>query len=108
MVVTSAVRLYRGWQSTVRSAAAGATTAVRPGHLQRLLGRRSAPIVSAHDASGHALAWIGSAVGVRQIPLGVERFGESGTIADLYDLTGISAAHMVNAALLAVDTPVSS
>jgi pyruvate dehydrogenase E1 component len=103
VVVTSADRLYRGWQSTVRSAAVGATTAVRPGHVQHLLGRRSAPIVSVHDASGHALAWIGSAVGARQIPLGVERFGESGTIADLYDLTGISAAHMVNAALLAVD-----
>jgi pyruvate dehydrogenase E1 component len=63
--------------------------------------------VSAHDASGHALAWIGSAVGARQIPLGVERFGESGTIPDLYDVMGISAAHMVNAALLAVD-PASS
>ena len=107
VVVTSADRLYRGWQSTVRSAAVGATTDVQPGHLQAVLGRRHAPIVSAHDASGHALAWIGSAVGARQIPLGVERFGESGTIPDLYDVTGISAAHMVNAALLAVD-PASS
>ena len=102
VVVTSADRLYRGWQSTVRSAAVAATTAVRPCHLQQLLGRRRAPVVSAHGASGHALPWIGSAVGVRQIPLGVERFGESGTIADLYDLPGIRAAPMVNAPLLAV------
>jgi pyruvate dehydrogenase E1 component len=102
VVVTSADRLYRGWQQSLRSAAQRATTAVRRAHLQDVLGQRRAPVVSAHDASGHALAWIGSAVGAPQIPLGVERFGESGTIAELHDLTGISTAHMVNAALLAV------
>ena len=58
-------------------------------------------IVSVHEASSHALAWIGSAVGTRQVALGVDRFGESGTIADLHDSTGISAGHVVNAALFA-------
>jgi pyruvate dehydrogenase E1 component len=32
----------------------------------------------------------------------VDRFGESGTIADLYELTGISTGSIVNAALVAV------
>ena len=41
---------------------------------------RSRPIVSVHDASSHALAWIGSALGTGQYALGVDRFGESGTI----------------------------
>jgi pyruvate dehydrogenase E1 component len=103
--VTSADRLYRGWHAGLRTAAAHATTRVRPGHLLGLLGGADVPIVSAHDASGHTLAWLGSAVGARQIPLGVERFGESGTIADLYDLVGISTDHIVNAALLAVADP---
>ncbi|HEX6257805.1 MAG TPA: 1-deoxy-D-xylulose-5-phosphate synthase N-terminal domain-containing protein [Euzebyales bacterium] len=101
-VVTSADRLYRGWQAGLRSAAAHATARVPPAHLGDLLGGGDVPIVSAHDASGHALAWLGSAVGAQQIPLGVERFGESGTIADLYDLVGISTDHIVNAALLAI------
>jgi pyruvate dehydrogenase E1 component len=63
---------------------------------------RGWPIVSVHDAASHSLAWIGSAVGARQLPLGVDRFGESGTIAELHALTGISARHIVNAALLMI------
>ncbi len=52
-----------------------------------------------HDAASHSLAWIGSAFGTRQFTLGVDRFGESGTIDDLHDLTGISVDHIVNVSL---------
>ena len=55
-----------------------------------------------HDAASHGLAWIGSALGTRQYTLGVDRFGESGTIADLYELTGIDIGSIVNAALIAI------
>ena len=55
-----------------------------------------------HDAASHSLAWIGSALGTRQYTLGVDRFGESGTIADLHELTGIDAGSIVNAVLIAV------
>jgi pyruvate dehydrogenase E1 component len=34
--------------------------------------------------------------------LGVDRFGESGTIADLHSAVGISAGNIVNAALIAI------
>ncbi|MAT06437.1 MAG: hypothetical protein CL424_15470, partial [Acidimicrobiaceae bacterium] len=57
---------------------------------------------SVHDAASHSLAWIGSALGVPQYALGVDRFGESGTIADLHDATGISAGSIVNASLIAI------
>lgn len=57
------------------------------------------PIVSVHDASSHALAWIGSVLGTKQVSLGVDQFGESGTVADLHEITGISTGHIVNAAL---------
>ncbi len=40
--------------------------------------------------------------GYFQYPLGVDRFGESGTITDLHDLTGISPGHIVNTALIAL------
>ena len=67
-----------------------------------------------HDAASHSLAWLGSALGTRQYTLGVDRFGESGTIADLHELTGIDTGSIVNAALIAIseadtfttDTPV--
>ena len=58
--------------------------------------------MSVHDGASHSLAWIGSALGTRQYTLGVDRFGESGTIDDLYEIVGISAGSIVNAALIAV------
>ena len=76
----------------------------RPSHLHRLVPgpERRRPIVSVQDGASHALAWLGSALGTRQYNLGVDRFGESGTIDDLYELTGISTESIVNAALIAV------
>ena len=61
--------------------------------------------MSVHDAASHSLAWIGSALGTRQYALGVDRFGESGTIADLHDITGISSGNIVNAALIGIAEP---
>jgi pyruvate dehydrogenase E1 component len=49
------------------------------------------PIVSVLDGHSHALAWLGSALGVPQIPLGVDGFGQSGARADLYRHYGIDA-----------------
>ena len=57
--------------------------------------------MSVQDAASHSLAWLGSALGTRQYALGVDRFGESGTIADLHEITGIDAGSIVNAALIA-------
>ena len=37
------------------------------------------------------------------VPLGVDEFGQSGTIDDLYRHVGIDAQHVVDAALLALD-----
>ncbi len=101
--VTSADRLYRGWQGGVRNMVGDLRSQHDAGHLQALVrtSERNWPLISAHDAASHSLAWLGSALGVRQLPLGVDRFGESGQIADLYDVAGISAGHIVNAALLA-------
>jgi pyruvate dehydrogenase E1 component len=102
--LTSPDRIYRAWQGRYRRAVASATAVRGPSHLHGLIApeRRAWPVVTVHDAASHSLAWIGSALGVRQIPLGVDRFGESGTIADLHELTGISTDNIVNAALIAV------
>ena len=102
--LTSPDLTYRSWQGTYRAAAATATVVRRPSRMHQLIPptERDRPVVSVHDASSHALAWLGAAVGSRHIPLGVDRFGESGTIADLHAIAGISAGDIVNAALIAV------
>ena len=45
---------------------------------------RRLPIVTVHDAASHALAWLGSVFGARVVPVGVDDFGQSGSIVDLY------------------------
>jgi pyruvate dehydrogenase E1 component len=60
------------------------------------------PAVTVHDASSHAMAWIGSALGVPAVPLGVDTFGQSGTVADLYRAHDLDAGSIVNAALAAL------
>jgi pyruvate dehydrogenase E1 component len=37
------------------------------------------------------------------IPLGVDTFGQSGTVADLYAYAGIDTEHIIEAALLAAE-----
>jgi pyruvate dehydrogenase E1 component len=48
------------------------------------------------------MAWLGSALGMPQVALGVDSFGQSGTIHDLYDMNDIDAGSIVNAALAAL------
>ena len=64
-----------------------------------------APIVSVHDSASHAFAWLGSALGVPQVALGVDEFGQSGRIADLYAAHDLDAGSIVNAALAALTLP---
>jgi pyruvate dehydrogenase E1 component len=99
--VTSPGRLFRSWQRTTRQAVRTATTPSLPGTLRAALPER-APIVSVHDASSHALAWVGSAVGMPQVSLGVDAFGQSGTVADLYRSNDLDAGSIVNAAIAAL------
>ena len=103
--LTSPDRAYRSWRAAYASGAGPSPTVRTPSLLHRLLPseERRRPVVSVHDAASHSLAWIGSALGSRQYALGVDRFGESGTITDLHETTGISAGDVVNAALIAIN-----
>jgi pyruvate dehydrogenase E1 component len=103
--VTSADRLFADWQS---ARLAGIRTSRHPSaraHVETALileEEHSAPLVTVLDGSSHALAFLGSVFGHRTVPLGMDRFGQSGARSDLYDYAGIDAAHIVNAALLAL------
>jgi pyruvate dehydrogenase E1 component len=87
-VVTSPDRLYRGLRDP------------RP-YVETLVGadEEGVPIVSALDGHSHTLAFIGAALGVCQLALGVDDFGQSGSRPDLYRHYGIDADAIVHAAL---------
>jgi pyruvate dehydrogenase E1 component len=102
--LTSPDRLYRGWRHDLRDAARGGRAWSATHHLATLVrpDERSAPIVTVHDASSHHLAWLGSAFGTRAVPVGVDEFGQSGSIPELYDAFDLLPGHLVNAALVAL------
>ena len=99
--VTSADRLYRAWQRTLRQGVRTATAPSIPGALRTAFSDR-APIVTVHDASSHTLSWLGSALGVPAVSLGVDGFGQSGAVADLYRAHDLDPGSIVNAALAAL------
>lgn len=102
--LTSPDRVHSSWRSGFVHAMATARVSPTVSRLHDVVPaeERKRPVVSVHDAASHSLAWIGSALGTRQYNLGVDRFGESGTITDLHRLTGIDAGSIVSAALVAV------
>jgi pyruvate dehydrogenase E1 component len=99
--VTSGDRLYRAWQHMLRTGIRTAAPLARPAVLDNLLPRRT-PLVTVHDGASHTMSWLGSAYGVPCVSLGVDEFGQTGSIADLYDLHDLSAGSIVNAALAAL------
>lgn len=103
--VTNLGRLYRGWIGVQRHAVSAVRPASNEFHLATLIppAERSAPIVTVHDAASHAMSWIGSVFGQRTVAVGVDAFGQSGTIDDLYGLFGLRAEQLVTAALVALD-----
>ena len=98
LAVTSADRLTAGWSAAQRARERGLTHA--RGHIERLL--EGVPphcaLVTVVDGHPTTLGWLGSVAGHRTRALGVEHFGQTGTIADLYRHHGIDARGIVAAA----------
>jgi len=102
--ITSSDHLYRGWRSDLRAAGRSGRAAAGDHHLPALLGpaERRLPIVTVHDAASHHLAWLGGVFGSPVVPVGVDEFGQSGSIPELYDAFDLLAPQVVNAALVAL------
>ncbi|CAN5626132.1 1-deoxy-D-xylulose-5-phosphate synthase N-terminal domain-containing protein [soil metagenome] len=102
--LTSPDRVYRGWRHDLRQSSRDARPAGGHHHLARLLHHheRHLPIVTVHDAASHHLAWLGSVFGARVVPVGVDEFGQSGSIPELYGSFDLLPDQLVNAALLAL------
>jgi len=99
--ITSLGRVFGSWQRTLKQGIRTATTPSLPGVLRTTFTEK-APIVSIHDGSSHAMAWLGSAVGMPQVAMGVDSFGQSGNIPDLYAMHDLNSESIINGALAAL------
>ena len=90
--VTSPDRLHRDWRF---AATRGGLSAA-----QRLLARLrpDAALITVCDSHPATLSWLGGIGQHRVLPLGVDRFGQSGDIPDLYRHYGIDQDAIVDAA----------
>jgi len=97
LAVTSPDRLFHGW----RRALAGPEGRGRaPSHVERLLAPLApdAGIVTVLDGHPAALAWLASVGSHRVHPLGVDHFGQSGDLPDLYRTHRLDADAILDAA----------
>ena len=83
LAITSPDLLHRGWTAAQASRWSGDHA---PSHIETLLARLApgAGLVTLCDAAPASLSWIGGVLGHRVAPLGVERFGQTGSLAELY------------------------
>src|SRR5437667_370927 len=92
LAVTSPDRLHSDW----RAARVQGEVGVAERLLARL--RPGATLVTVGDCHPATLSWLGAVGGNPIVPLGVDRFGQSGDVADLYRAYGIDTEAIIDAA----------
>ena len=99
LAITSADRLHAGW-TAARKLRRDRHGVPHLSHIERLLAPlpRDCGIITVIDGHPAALGWLGSVRGHRVEALGVEHFGQTGTIDDLYRHHGIDANAIIDAA----------
>jgi pyruvate dehydrogenase E1 component len=98
LAVTSADRLNAGWRAAQHARERGLVHA--RSHVERLIDEVPAHcgMVTVLDGHPATLAWLGAVAGHAVRSLGVEHFGQTGAIPDLYRHYGIDANAIVAAA----------
>jgi pyruvate dehydrogenase E1 component len=98
LAVTSADRLNAGWTAASRARERGWGHA--RSHVEALLADlpRHCGLVTVVDGHPATLGWLGSVCGHRVRALGVEHFGQTGSLAELYRHFGIDQNAIVAAA----------
>jgi pyruvate dehydrogenase E1 component len=88
LLVSSADRLHADWQRRGGY-----------GHAARLLAPLAgdATLVTVLDGHPATLSWLGAVLGHRVRPLGVDRFGQSADLLDLYRVLGLDADAILDA-----------
>ena len=99
LAITSPDLLHRGWSQSL-NAGFSDRPAMRSHveHLLRPLGR-DGRLLTILDGSPSALSWLGGVLGQRVHPQGIDRFGQTGDLPDLYATYGLDAAAIERAGL---------
>jgi pyruvate dehydrogenase E1 component len=85
--ITSPDLLHRDWSAHGKNS-----------HIHKLLSHvPHAGFVTITDGSPGALSWIGAVRGQSVVPLGVDRFGQTGDLIDLYKTYGLDADAIIGA-----------
>ncbi|HCP01141.1 MAG: transketolase [Alphaproteobacteria bacterium] len=98
LAVTSADRLFTDWQAATQAHARGSGSALS--HIEILLGclAPDAGLVTVLDGHPATLAWLGGVAHHDVAALGVESFGQSGDLPDLYRTHGIDTNAILDGA----------
>jgi pyruvate dehydrogenase E1 component len=98
LAITSPDLLHRGWSERRSGRWTGRGAA--PSHVERLLAPLApgAGLVTLIDGAPASLSWLGGVAGHRVSPLGIERFGQTGSLPDLYRAYRLDMDAIVEAA----------
>ena len=101
LAITSPDRLHAGWLASARTRRLGGKAI---SHIESLLAEMppGSAIVTILDGHPAALAWLGAVRGQRVVPLGVDRFGQSGDLVDLYREYGLDEDTILRACAAAL------
>jgi pyruvate dehydrogenase E1 component len=97
LAITSPDLLHRGWTAAQAGRWKGERKA---SHVEQLLSGLGpgAGLVTIADAAPASLSWLGGVLGQRVAPQGVEKFGQTGSLADLYAAYRLDGAAITEAA----------
>jgi pyruvate dehydrogenase E1 component len=104
LAVPSPDRLHRDWSAALAARARGER---RFAHIERLLAQLAphAALATVIDGPPATLSWLGGVRGNRVAPLGLDRFGQSGDVPDLYRAYRLDAEAILDAAASALIDP---
>jgi len=104
LAVTSPDRLHDGWIKAARARRAGVRGTVS--HIETILAPLApeAALVTILDGHPAAHSWLGAVRGQRVVPLGPDRFGQSGDLPDLYAAYGMDMDAILDACAQALLT----
>ena len=96
LAITSADRLHRGWMEAQRMRHSGLEKC--SAQVEKLLGaiESNVRIVTVTDGHPSILTWLGAVAGHRVYGLGVDRYGESGTLTELYQAYQLDAESILS------------
>ena len=95
--ITGPGPLYEQFQSAISSKLTGKSST--ESYVKKLVPESSlgVPVVTVVDGHPHSLSWVGAALETKVLPLGVSKYGQSGTTEELYKEYGIDSVNIMTA-----------